>query len=148
MQLTNSGNIYFPTNDGTWISSNQQRIAEIIKDYDPNLELQWIPPGERSRTDYAFRVVDFRPGCAPYAILFAEEADERLLARLFAADNTRNGGTLNYLEAHNAALEAMRLKESMDSIAEATEMAASIARSKKIHYKHNGYDFGRVGGKF
>lgn len=147
MKLTNSGNIYFPTNDGIWISENQRRVAELIKDYDRNLELQWIPPGERGPDDYAFRVVDFTPGKPPYAACFAHEADERLLAKLFAADNAKNGGTLNILEIMNAAVEAIRNKERIENNQMDHEFAYSVLHSKKIHYKHNGFDFGKLGGR-
>lgn len=147
MKLTDSGNIYFPDENGHWVSENQRRIGRILQDYDPNLQLQWIPPNERSQTDLAFRVVDFRPGCAPYAICFAAECDERLLAEVFRSDNTRNGGTLNYIEAHNAAVEAIRMKESMEKNEEANELAYSILHSNKIHYKHNGFDYGKRGGR-
>lgn len=146
MKLTNSGNIFFPTNDGTWISENQQRVAEIIKDYDKNLELQWIPPGDRGPDDYAFRVVDFTPGKPPYAALFAHEADERLLARLFAADNAKNGGSLNVLDVLEDTKRLMELKSQKERNMEAHELAYSVLRSNKIHYKHNGFDFGKLGG--
>lgn len=147
MRRIDNGNFYFPNQDGQWVSQKQMRTAEILKEYDPNLQLQWIPPGERSSADLAFRVVDFRPGFAPYAVCFAEEADERLLAKIFAGDNHRNGGnTLNYLEAHNAAVEAMRRKEAAERNAEANEFAYAVLHSQKYHYKHGGFDYGKLGG--
>jgi hypothetical protein len=149
MKLLDNGNIYFPTDKGQWISEKQRQVAEVISDYDPNLRLQWIPTNERGSDDYAFRVVDFSPGRTPYAVLFAHEADERLLARVFEADNSRNGGVLNVLDRINAAAEILEAKKQEESIAEGTEMAYSILHSKKIHYKHNGIDFGKpFGGKF
>lgn len=147
MRLTNDGNIYFPTNNGQWISDKQRRVAEILHDYDPNLQLQWIPPTERSEHDYAFRVVDFTPGRPAYAVCFSHEADERLLARIFGADNQKNGGSLNVLDRINAAQEALSLKEAMEKNSEANELAYGILHSKKIHYKHNGYDFGKLRGR-
>jgi hypothetical protein len=149
MNLTDNGTFYFPDVNGNWVSENQRRVAEIIHDYDPNLRLQFIPTGERGPDDYAFRVVDFTPGKPPYAVLFAHEADERLLGRLFAADGTKNGGTLNLLDKINQAAEILQAKKKEESIAEGTEMAYSILHSQKIHYKHNGIDFGKpFGGRF
>jgi hypothetical protein len=146
VKLLNDGSVYFPTETGQWVSRNQQRIAEIISDYDPNLRLQWIPTNERGPQDYAFRVVDFTPGRPPYAVCFGHEADERLLAQIFAADNAKNGGTLNVLDRMNAAAELVQAKKNQEQIEEANEMAHSILRSQKIHYKHGGIDFGKWGG--
>lgn len=141
--LDDSGNFYFPDENGHFVSDNQRRVADVLRDYDPNLQLQWIPPGQRHETkDYAFRVVDVRPGRPPYVVCFANDCDERLLARVFQADNTK-GNVLNYLDAHNAALEAIRLKKRMEASAEMNEMAYSILHSRKEHYRHNGIDFGR-----
>lgn len=140
--------IYIPNEDGHFVSEKQRRIAEILQDSYPNLQLQWIPTDKRSAQDYPFRVVDASPGKQPYVVCFAHECDERLLARIIQADTTRND-VQNALDAHNAALEALRLRERNDRNMEAHELAFSILRSKKIHYKHGGLDFGKqFGGRF
>ncbi len=147
--LTRSGNVYIPDENGNFVSDNQRRVSAVLRDYDPNLQLQWIPPGKRDATRaYPFRVVDCQPGRDPYVVCFADECDERLLARVFQADN-KHGDVQNYLDAHNAAVEAMRLKEQLEKNEEANRMAYSILRSQKIHYRHNGIDFGAfAGGRF
>lgn len=143
-----NGNFYFPV-DGHFVSQKQIRINEVLQDYDPNLQLQWIPPDKRSERDLAFRVVHFSPGKAPYAICFAEEADERLLARVFEADQQRGPNRLSFIENYNNALELVRAKEDMESRQELHEMAAAIIRNNKSHYtiKINGevIDFERPG---
>jgi hypothetical protein len=141
--LTDTGHYYFPTETGQWVSDNQVRVAQVLQDYDPNLQLQWIPLNERGPDDYAFRVVDVSPGKRPYAVCFAHEADERLLARVFEADGTKNGGTLNILERINMAQEMLNLKKQMEERMESHELAYSVMNSSKIHYKHNGIDFGK-----
>ena len=40
-----SGAIVFQ--DGEALPAKYSRIAEIIQDFDPNLELAWIPPGQQ-----------------------------------------------------------------------------------------------------
>lgn len=142
MKLTDAGNIYFPTEDGHFISEKQRRIAEVLKDYDPNLQLQWIPTDQRGSEDKAFRVVDVTPGRAPYAVTFADECDERLLARVFQADGTKRNN-LNYLDAHNAAIEALELKQRLESQEEMHRMSHAILRSQKINYRHKGINFGQ-----
>lgn len=143
-----NGNWYFPV-DGTFVSQKQIRINEVLQDYDPNLQLQWIPPDKRSKKDLAFRVVHFVPGRAPYAICFAEEADERLLARVFEADQTNSPNKLSFIENYNNALELVRAKEDMEERQELHEMAAAVLRNNKSSYtiKMNGevIDFERPG---
>lgn len=148
VKLTNSGNIYFPTESGHWVSENQRRIAEILKDYDPQLELQWIPPNERNTKDEPFRVVH-RPLNQPaYLVCVASECDERLLAKVFQSDaKHKKQDTLSYIESHNAAVEALKLKEKMESLQEDHDLAASIIRSNKASYKHRGVDFERPRGR-
>jgi hypothetical protein len=103
------------TENGEWVSENFQRLAEIIKDYDPYLELRWIPPGQReSDADKKnpYCIIDTRSN---YIVMFASERDnpQTILARLFSADN-KHGSVLDRVDAENAAAEAFRLKQQMD----------------------------------
>lgn len=142
-----NGNFYFPV-DGHFVSEKQVRINEILHDYDPSLQLQWIPPDKRSSQDLAFRVVCFPPGKPPYLVLTAEEADERLLARVFEADQASSPNKLNYIDNYNNALELMKAKQSQEKRMEDHELAASILRSPKSSYKHGGVDFERARGRY
>ncbi len=128
-----NGNWYFPV-DGHFVSVKQVRINEILQDYNPELQLQWIPPDKRSSRDLAFRVVHFPSGKAPYAICFAEEADERLLAKVFEADQTNSPNKLNYIENYNRALELTRAKEAHDKRMEDHAIAQAAIRNNKSHF--------------
>lgn len=140
-----NGNFYFPVN-GTFVSQNQVRINEILQDYDPALQLQWIPPDQRmGDSGPAFRVVHFKDGSAPYAVAFADECDERLLAKVFEADQTNNPNRLSFIDNYNNALELVRAKEMEEQRQEDHALAASILRSNKSSYRHGGVDFERVG---
>jgi hypothetical protein len=137
-----NGNFYFPV-DGHFVSQKQVRINEILQDYDSTLQLQWIPPDKRSSKDLAFRVVCFPIGQSPYLVCTAEEADERLLARVFEADQRNSPNKLGFIENYNKALELIRAKEDFDKRQEDHELAASILRSNKSSYKHGGIDYER-----
>lgn len=128
-----NGNFYFPI-DGHFVSQKQIRINEILQDYDPNLQLQWIPPNERREGDIAFRVVHFPPGKSPYLICTAEEADERLLAKVFEADQRNSPNKLSYIENYNNALELVRAKEAREEREEDHEIAAAAIRNTKSYY--------------
>lgn len=129
-----NGNFYFPV-DGHFISQKQIRINEVLQDYDPNLQLQWIPPNERSQRDAAFRVVHFQPGRPPYLVCIADEADERLLARVFEADQRSSPNRLSYIDNYNNALELTRMKEAAAQREEDHELAASVIRNTKSYYR-------------
>jgi len=129
-----NGNFYFPV-DGHFVSQKQVRINEVLQDYDSTLQLQWIPPGNRSSSDLAFRVVCFPLGRPPYLVCTAEEADERLLAKVFEADQRHSPNKLNFIENYNNALELVRAKEAEEQRQEDHEIAAAAIRNNKSSYK-------------
>lgn len=136
MDLTSDGHIYFPASDGSFISEKQRRINEILKDYDPNLELQWIPPGKRNDKDEPFRVICRPPNGHPYLICTGLEADERLLTAVFRADAKRRGkNLLSYLDDYNSAQGIYNAKVNQENLQEAHEMAQSVIRSDKSYYR-------------
>lgn len=139
-----NGNFYFPI-DGHFVSQKQIRINEILQDYDSTLQLQWIPPGDRSSEDIAFRVVCFPLGKPPYLVCTAQEADERLLVKVFEADQKNSPNKLTWLENYNRARELVIAKEEHERRMQDHELAASIIRNKKSSYIHKGVDFERPG---
>ena len=143
MDLTSDGLIHVQDNSDP-VSETHRRVAEIIQDYDPYLELHWIPPGSRGPLDSKpWAVVHRPPGKPAYYVLFAEDADERLLARLFSADN-RDKNVLAEMDKMNDAVQALKLKKEMEERQDSHDLAASILRSRKIHYRHNGVDYGEL----
>lgn len=136
MDLTDDGHIYFPAADGTFISEKQRRINEIIKDYDPTLELQWIRPGQRNDKDDPFRVICRPANGHPYLVCTAQEADERLLATVFRADAKRQGkNLLSWLDDYNRAQGIYNAKVNHENLQEAHEMARSVIRNDKSSYR-------------
>jgi hypothetical protein len=136
------GNFYFPV-DGHFVSQKQIRINEILTDYNPTLQLQWIPPDQRSERDLAFRVVCFPLGGAPYLVCTATEADERLLTEVFRADQKNFPDKLSYIENYNNARELVIAKEKEEVRQQDHELAAAIIRNTKSSFKHGGIDFER-----
>lgn len=131
--------MWVPTETGHWVNEQFAQLAEIIKDYDPYLELRWIPPEKRadpedSRNPYC--IVDTRSN---YIVRHCSDSDSpvSILTSLFSADN-RNGSALNRMEAENAAIEAFRLKEKMEEYEQLQDEAAFLMDTKKNYIKHNG----------
>jgi hypothetical protein len=146
VKLTTGGNIYFPNEHGQFVSEKQRRISEILQEYDHRLEIQWIPPGDRREDTNIFRVVARYPNQPAYVVCFAEDCDERLLARVIQADQSRHStDVLTYIDAHNAAVTALREKERQEKLQEAHEFAYAVMQNNKSSYKHRGVDFERPG---
>jgi len=125
--------IFIPTDDGQWVSEKYERLAAVIKDYDENLELCWIPPDKRTREDKKpFAVVyndPKRPGKRDL-VFYASELDtpEEILAHLWTADDKR-GDVQARMDAHNDAVEALKLKRQADEMEEANSQAEFLHRS-------------------
>jgi hypothetical protein len=147
IKTTSSGRIFINPHEAEIQSEKHRRVNELIQAYDPYLELHWIPPGSRGPYDIApWAVVHAPPGVEPYTVFFAEDADERMLARIMRSDNAR-GNVLNQMEAMNLAAEALKRKQQQEEMQELHEIAAAVLRSPKIHYKHGGVDFGELRGR-
>lgn len=129
-----------PAEGGYFVSEKHARIAEIINDYDPTLELAWIPPDKREPGDKPFAVVHRPLGQPDYVVCYADDCDERLLARVFSMDSDKHN-VFDEIQTHNQAVEALRLKKDMEDREEAHELAASILRSPKSVYKHGGVKY-------
>lgn len=134
------GMAYVPAEGGYLVSERHARIAEIISDYDPTLELAWIPPDKREPGDSPFAVIHRVPGQPDYIVCYSDDPDERLLARVFKGDNAKHD-VLSEIEAQNAAHKALRMKAEMEELEEANDLAASILRSNLHVYKHNGVKY-------
>jgi hypothetical protein len=61
--------------DGSFVTAKTMRIVELIRAYDPGLDVEWIPRERRLADDDAIRVVDTRAkGLARTIMSFPDEA--------------------------------------------------------------------------
>lgn len=128
------------TDEGA-LSQKHMRVAEIIKDYDPDLELAYIPKAERTAFDARpFAIVHTNPANGyRYVVMTCkeEEVDHTILARLFAA-NTDENDVIGQLEAHDTAVRLMEYHKRMEDMEEKREFMKTVITSKKNYYRHNG----------
>jgi hypothetical protein len=132
--------IAIPTDDGRWVSEKHERIASIIQDYDPALHLAYIPPDKREPGDVPFAVIHTPNDAPAYIVATFDDCDERILEHLWSIDN-QHGDVLSRMDAHNAAIKAVELKERMDREEASRDLTASIVRSPLNTYKHNGVKY-------
>lgn len=127
---------FVPTDDGRWVSERFARLAEVVQDYDPQFELRWIPPEHRTDPNDHKRCFVIWDIVTNTPVLFAGELDtpESILGRLFDADN-KHGNVLERIDAHNAAIEALRLKEEMDRREEMQDKVSWLIGTNKNYIK-------------
>lgn len=123
---------FIPTDDGRWVSEHYERLARVVQDYDPQFELRWIPPEHRETPEDIKNCYVVWDIVVNAPVLFASELDtpEDILTRLFDSDN-KHGNVLERLDAHNKAVEAMRLKEQLDLAEERQEYVAWLMKTNK-----------------
>lgn len=132
--------VYVPTESGQWVNEHYERLARVIKDYDPNLELGWIPPDKRTTDDkYPYAVIDTR---RHHVIFYASELDtpEQILARLWRGDLNKNN-PLKEFEAMEAAQKAMQMKQQLDDAEDAADRAKFLMQSPLHTVRYNGKKF-------
>jgi hypothetical protein len=126
-------------NAGT-LSQTHERVARLLKDYNPDLELQYIPEHDRTAFDAKpFRVVHNSPnGVYIIGHFAAKDVNHTLVAHVFKHDIARNGNFLNDLEAEEKAREALILREALDKHEEREDFAKHLIKSPLHTYRHNG----------
>lgn len=128
--------------DGVALSVKHQRIADIIHDYDPELELVMLPPASRDDEDskkYPFAILHYPANGVPYLVHKYKESEvnESIIADLFLRD-AKNVNVLDRLEAEENAREAVKMKERMDEHEEMMDFTKTVVKSPLHAFKHNG----------
>lgn len=126
--------------DGSLISARISRVVEAIRDYDPSLDVQWIPPSARDSGDHAFRIIHTKPDGMQYVaftVATEDEFDERVLKRIMVNDQRNGQIKLSEFEAHLKAQEDIKRRRYEDAWAEANDIAYHVFRTHKNTYKVN-----------
>lgn len=122
-----------------WVSAEFQRLAEIINEYDHNLFLEYIPPERQvdlMDKNRCFRIIDDR---TKTIVMYADSISnpKDILARLWSRD-LRHGDVVGRMDAQNAAVEALRLKEQIEIREAQMDFSAFVIRNTKSRWVHEG----------
>jgi len=134
----------FNSDTGQFVSGNHERVAIFIKDYDPEMELGWIPPSDRDGTeDKPFCLIHNHPNGSRQAIAFFSTAEcniETIGVWLMENDFRRNNpnAIFDRLQASKLAKELADAKETEEIAAEKWEFGKSLLRSPLHTYRHDG----------
>ena len=123
---------------GQFVSERVAQVIEAIRDYSPEIEVQWIPPSGRAKDDPAFRIIHNPPGREPYLIFHVKdesEFDTRILKRIIAGD--QRNGSLNYgeIEAAEKAAELVARQRWEDERDEVIDKMFHVFKSPLNTYR-------------
>lgn len=117
---------------GVLVERDALRIAERIKEYDPNLTLQYLEEAERADQP-PFRVIEHCRDGVDRVAFTAWVLDERLIQRVAMGDNARKDLDRILTEANRKAKEAQK-QAFRDSLVEANDITQHVIRSPKVRY--------------
>lgn len=126
--------------DGQFVSQKVRQVVDAIREYEPTLEVQWLPPEVRGNRA-AYRIIHNPPGGQPYIIMVVrkdEQFDSSVLQRLIVNDNRFNTATtLSEIEALEAAEKLIAKQKFDDLMEEANDIAAHTLRTPMNTYRIN-----------
>lgn len=125
--------------DSGALSQEHLRIAQILYDFDENLELTYIPEQDRTPEDKEpFALFHTHNGHRYLVMTIApQDMNHKLVEKVFSAA-LDDHDVLGRLEAADAAQRAMELAAEVERRDERREFMESVLKSPKSTYRHNG----------
>lgn len=118
---------------GDYVESDVFGIAKRIQDYDPNLRLKYLPPEQASLTDAPYALFELCRDGVERLVFTIWELDNRVLERLYAADNAKHDVLLQ-LDKHNNSLRSDLNRRYEDKRLAHKDLTSSILKSPKHKY--------------
>jgi len=81
--------------DGSYVESDVLNVVEKIRAYDPNLNVKYCDPRLADPDDPPYKVVELCPDGVERVVFMVWELNEKVLERLYAADNARTNVLLD-----------------------------------------------------
>lgn len=120
--------------DGSWIEHDVLNIVEKVQAYDPNLKVQYLDPALADDiTDAPYRILEKCPDGNWRVVFTVWELDERVLERLYRADNQR-GNILHGLDGANLLAKRNQERRYKDEQEALAEMVRDTIKSPKDTY--------------
>jgi hypothetical protein len=118
--------------EGVAVERDALRIAERIREYDPNLTLQYLE--EAARLDEPpFRVIEHCKDGVDRVAFTAWQLDERLLARVYHGDSARHDIDRILTERNRKAKDRQN-QRFRDSLEEANDITQHVIKSPRVRY--------------
>lgn len=120
------------SDNGHMLSSKMLALANAFQYYDPELEVQWIPPEYRTKNGAPeYQLVHHSSKFGSYVIgrWYERDEPEQVWLRFLAGD-TRKRDVLKELEAQDAEEDILRTKHWEDSEAERIDLVAFMMSAR------------------
>lgn len=128
--------VILATEEGRFVSQKWMFLAEMLQDYNPSLELRWIPPEKRGveDRDKPYMVVHKDKQGQYYTVLYASELDspEEIMTRIINSD-MKHGNVLDRMEVRNQVAKLFQLRQREEELAEQEELARWLVSTKKTN---------------
>lgn len=126
--------------NGEFVNQKVSQVVQAIKEYDPEIEVQFIPERARTNGQAAYRIIHHPLGAEPYIMFHVrrdEDMDFRILQRIIVNDQRHGTVTLSEYEAWEAAQKAVAHQAWLDHLEESNDIAAHVLKTHKNTYKVN-----------
>lgn len=125
---------------GYLVSAKVSRIIAAIRDYEPELDVKWVPPGARREGQAAFAIVHRPLGGSEYVLFYVpkeEDFDERVLHKIIANDQRKGEHTWDDFTAAERTRELVGKQQKLDEMEQAADIMYHVLRSPLNTYKVN-----------
>lgn len=128
--------IIVATESGRFVSQKWMFLAEMLQDYNSNLELRWIPTELRSPEDRdkPYMVVSRDKQGKEYVVLYASELDqpEEIMTRIINSD-MKHGNVLDRMEVRNNVQKLFELRKQEEELAEREDFSRWLVETKRTN---------------
>lgn len=137
--ILNKG-LSFKLRDGHFVNSRVQQVCQAIHEYEPELNVLFVPEAQRREGEAAYKIVHTPVGGQTY-ILFTvrrdEDFDHRVLQRIIANDQRHGKTPLTEYEAWEQSQRLIETQKAREQMEEANDIAYHVLRTHKNVYKVN-----------
>lgn len=118
---------------GMTVEQDVLNIVTKIRQYDPNLTVQYLDPDRAEITDAPYMLMEECPDGLRRPVMEIWELDERVLEKIYAAD-TQRFDVLGDLDEANALASLNQKRRYKEQVAAVSEMVQGILKSPKDTY--------------
>ena len=122
--------------DGVFVNADVQKVVMAIKDYEPLIDVEWLPVGARTNENGdslpAFKVIYRDPNGPDFTLFHVKDESEfdiRVLHRIIVNDQRHGSVTLTEYEAFEEAQKLIKEQEFRDWLEEQQDKVEHILKS-------------------
>lgn len=124
--------------DGELVSAEITRVIRAMQDYEPEVEVKWIPPRARTQGEAAFAVIHNPKDQPPYVIFYVDTEEnftDKQLYRLIYGDQRKGAKTWDEYTAWEESQKLLGKQDYLDALEEAHDIAKHVLQSRLNTYK-------------